>query len=113
MVKPGDAGFVRLDTVTGAVSHCVPDREGWSCTSLDAPDVDARLSAMAGNVDELASALRQLSARVDQLAEKVDPPPASSVQAEPAPLATFVAKAMDRFVTMVRVLKYGAPPPAA
>lgn len=34
-MAPTEGGFVRLDTVTGAMSFCSKDNGGWSCTPME------------------------------------------------------------------------------
>jgi len=34
-MHPADDGFLRLDTMTGAVSHCQKDSDKWKCQPMD------------------------------------------------------------------------------
>src|SRR4051812_12613439 len=78
-VQPSDDGFIRLDTQTGAVSHC-GRREGvWFCEKL----VEDQ-TALEKRIDELATRLDALSRKVDALAARppamAEPPPAQVVE---------------------------------
>ena len=118
-------GFVRLDTVTGAVSHCRQISGAWQCQPLAGVD-DARLQALTAEVAKLTADVAVLGSRVDALAGgKAAPavPPTASVMPSPAsapPPATgapaiatapphhgMIAEVLDRFLGLVRRLKHG------
>jgi hypothetical protein len=100
-VQPSDDGFVRLDTQTGAVSHC-GRREGvWFCDKL----VEDQ-TALEKRVEELAARLDVLAGKVDALAAG---PPAVA-QPAPAPVVErtdFTTRLMHRFYALIRRMKGG------
>ena len=115
-LAPAPGGFTRLDTATGAVSHCARRDDGvWYCEPLDGSqaDPDRRLDQLTATIDDLAGRLDALSARVDGLAAVVEgapppaiaPPPAVDVAGSPPGLANELVR---RFVAMVRRLKTAA-----
>ena len=110
-LAPSDTGFVRLDTQTGATSHCAPRDGVWFCEPLATDDaVAARLDALAAEVTKLSAALSELTARLDALAARMDQQgPAAAIDAPPRePSPGFIATAMQRFLDIVRMLKHGA-----
>ena len=107
-------GFVRLDTATGAVSHCRPDKGTWRCEPLAADDGNVRLrvDALATEVAKLTAAVSVLDARVAALA------PVGSPAATVPPTAerpNVVKDVVSRFLDLVRAVKHGraAATPAA
>jgi hypothetical protein len=95
-------GFVRLDTVTGAASHCAAAKGVWRCEPL--PIEESRLNALATEVAALSAKVAALSARVAAL-------PAGTVAAAPpvktTPRPNFVHEALNRLLSLVRTLKHG------
>ena len=113
-------GFVRLDTATGAVSHCRQWDGVWRCETLPGEDaaLNARLDALSGEVARLSAALAALDSRVAALAriDRDSRLPPTATGDEESPKAEGLAKRMmGRFFDMVRALKYGnaSPTPAA
>jgi len=108
-------GFVRLDTATGAVSHCSQEAGVWHCDTIAGEDatLKARLDALTGEVAKLSAAVAALGARVADLAVGAkSTAPVAPVAADP-PIegrAGFAGRAVDRFLAMVRALRHGAPP---
>jgi hypothetical protein len=117
-IAPNDAGAIRIDTTTGAVSHCAPKDGAWTCDpvpSRAAPVASAPSAPSSSDPAAVSSALAGLSARVDELSRRVD-------QAAGVPVATSIGKPLSaaparpslaavivgRLVTMVKRLK--APP---
>jgi hypothetical protein len=98
-VQPSDDGFIRLDTETGAVSHC-GRREGvWFCEKLveDRTALERRIDALAARLDALTRAVAGLAAR----------PPAVAAPA-PAPVverSDFTTRLMHRFYALIRRMK--------
>lgn len=96
-LAPGEGdGFVRLDTRTGAVSHCAQDQGVWHCAPIDDPVAAERLKALTARVDRLSGAVDALSSRVDKLAATAAAPapsagapaiPEASASAAPVPAA--------------------------
>lgn len=111
LLSASPSGFVRLDTVTGATSHCRQQGGVWRCEPLLASD-DAtaeRLEALSREVTRLSAALAALNARVAALA-----PVDREVVVAPAiesPTVTrgrgFAAQLVERFLDVVRTLKHG------
>ena len=105
-VQPSVDGFIRLDTETGAVSHCARRDNVWRCDVL-AADRSA-IEAVAAEVKALNDRLDALSARLDALegrATVVQPPETGEV--EPAP--GFAEMLLQRLFQLVRDMKGGQP----
>ncbi len=99
-------GFVRLDTATGAVSHCRPDKGIWRCEPLAAEDgnVGPRLEALAREVAKLTAAVAVLDARVAAIVPVESP----AVTLPPTAQRSNVVKdVVSRFLDLVRALKHG------
>lgn len=113
-LAPSDNGFIRLDTGTGATSHCGEKGGVWYCEPLAEAGgaTAARLDALTGEVAELAAALSALTARFDALTARLDQLAALPAVAEAPPEAGarpgFIATVMQRFLDMVRGIKHGA-----
>jgi hypothetical protein len=119
MVKPrftldsSGAGFVRLDTATGAVTHCSVTNGTWTCDPILAPDegLGPRVDALAGDVARLTAEMAALRTQVDQLADRAAAPPAGGAPAvaaaEHAPARTLAKRIVSRFLAMVHQLKHG------
>ena len=95
-------GFVRLDTETGAVSHCAPQDGVWHCAPLAAESsaISKKLDALSANVTRLTAAVAALNARVAALAPVGQPAPQAFGQ-------SVTEKIVGRFLAMVRRLKHG------
>jgi hypothetical protein len=110
-LAPGAEGFVRLDTRTGAMSHCTRQEGVWRCQPVieETGLLAAELDALSAKVDGLAAALAALGARVDGLVAGVDRPgPAVTVEpASPTVERGVVATAVERLFALVRLLKHG------
>jgi hypothetical protein len=112
-----DGGFTRLDTRTGAVSHCTRSEGIWRCEPADGataatpvppaaappqtaaatPGIEARLDALAGRLDRLSADVAALAAAVSRL----QPPP--TVVAEGS--RSFPEEAVSRLQRMVAGVK--------
>ncbi len=74
-MTPSGEGMLRLDTQTGAVSHCMQDTGNWICKSI----ADDR-NALENEIDRLSNQNRQLRA---ELAKRgLEAPPQLDPQAE-------------------------------
>ncbi|MEJ0012000.1 MAG: hypothetical protein WDM94_05075 [Bauldia sp.] len=93
-------GVVRLDTATGAVSHCRPTKGIWRCETL--PVESSRLDALATEVAALTAKVAALSASL-----KTPPVTSTPVAATEPPKPNFVHEALGRFLDLVRTLKHG------
>jgi hypothetical protein len=105
-------GFVRLDTVTGAVSHCRPANGVWRCEPIAGVD-DSRFQALAAEVAKLTADVALLGHRVDDLAmpvATVRAPPSAAIPAAPVARPNPVVAVMDRLLAFVRTLKHGRDP---
>ena len=68
-IEPSMDGFIRLDTTTGAVSHC-NRREGvWHCDVIveDAAGLSAEIGKLSAEVARLAGEVADLRSRVEVL----------------------------------------------
>jgi hypothetical protein len=97
-------GFIRLDTETGAMSHC-GKREGiWRCDVLaeDSSALQARIDALQDEVGDLRTAVEALTVRIDAMTRGQ-----SSVQRqeEMDQALGFTEQVMRRFFDMVREMK--------
>lgn len=135
-LTPSDTGFTRLDTTTGALSHCDEKGGVWYCNPLIEADgpIAGRIDALAaevaalteaiadlpsdvgvtvGRLDLLAAEVAALAGRVEALAAA--PPvvqPRPSPEASP-PAPSLVAAAVERLLAMVWTLKHGRETPSA
>ncbi len=107
-IAPSETGFVRMDTRTGAVSHCSRRDGRWFCEPI--PDVGAPAEV---RLDAVEDALEELRQRVEALAEAVvgQPRPEAGQAVAPAETAAaetrrgFAVEVMERFRTLVRGLR--------
>lgn len=109
-LAPGEAGgFVRLDTRTGAVSHCRQENGVWHCQPILDPGLKDRLSALSDKVDHLSAGLDRLSARVDTLAADVATRATGATAADKtaAKPKGFAQTAVTRLLELIRTLKHG------
>jgi hypothetical protein len=108
-LAPDANGFIRLDTRTGATSHCAPEDGVWRCEPLieETGALAAGLEALAARVDSVSAAMAELGARVDALAARVEASPAAGDVA-PIEERGLVATAVARLLALVRLLKHGA-----
>ena len=111
-LAPSATGFVRLDTATGATSHCSEVGGVWQCQPLGETDgaLAVRLDALSAEVTRLAAALAELTARLDMLAARFDrvTPPVAAEAPPPEARRGIIATAMERLFDLVRMLKHGA-----
>ena len=97
-VQPSDDGFIRLDTQTGAVSHCGRRAGVWFCEKLveDQTALERRLEELAARVDALSKQVDALAAR-----PPAAPPPPAQVVESP----DFTTKLIRRFYALIRRMK--------
>lgn len=105
-LSPGPQGFVRLDTASGALSHCAYKDGQWTCERLSTDDeaLRARVDKLADQVARMDAVVERLSRTVDRLAAGAPP----AAEPEPSPVATLSRQMVDRFLDLVRRLKHGA-----
>jgi hypothetical protein len=111
---PAEGGFVRLDTETGAVSHCQRGNAAaggvWRCAAIP-EDVFAKPAPPAtpgGDVAELRRQVEALSARIDAVERQSEPKAQLSSDPELDRAMNFSEELMRRFFGMVRELKQDA-----
>lgn len=99
-IEPSVDGFVRLDTETGAVSHCYRRDDVWRCDVL-AEDRSA--------IAEVADEVRALNDRIDALAARLEALEARDQAAVPPPRtepeAGFAEALMQRLFDLVRDIR--------
>jgi hypothetical protein len=121
-IAPSDDGFVRLDTATGAVSHCGRRDGAWSCDVLieeqsardkEIAGLKQQLAAMTAELSRLAAQVAGLDARLKAVEAAPPAAPESRVSTEGARPVTrprgFAQEVMQRFITFVRVMKRDDP----
>ncbi len=111
-LAPGQgSSFVRLDTRTGAVSHCDQQAGVWRCEPIVESGLKDKLSALSNKVDRLSSDLDRLSLRVDTLAADAGSPalPAAAGPGDKAADAPhgFAPAVVYRLLEMIRAIKHG------
>ena len=104
---PSKDGFVRLDTRTGAVSHCSPTDGVWRCDPLPQETaMTTRLNALSAEVEKLSAALAALDARVAGLAP-IGVPTATMQPPSSGTRVSVAGQAIRRLFDAVRRLKHG------
>lgn len=102
-MAPTENGFVRLDTVTGAMSLCSRGRHGWQCRVMGSNE-DAQqhreIEALKSENAELRSELLRLERRLSELARR-DASPQNVPEFE-LPKEEDVDKAVDYLEGMIR-----------
>ena len=129
-----DDGLMRLDTQTGAVSHCARRPSGWSCEALpdDRTALESEIARLAGENDKLSARVSALQKELET-ARAAPPPvppqtvpnPARPPAATPPPegrdlpsdaeidrMMTFAEKMFRRFLDMVDRLRAEQRPTA-
>lgn len=104
-VQPSADGFVRLDTRTGAVSHCSKEEGVWRCEPFadTTPAVDPRVGALSAEVAALKAKVGELTARIDALSPLTT---GDTVQPAPDHAPTgFAETLVGRLFALVRELK--------
>lgn len=103
-------GFIRLDTRTGATSHCTRPDGIWRCQPVIEEEgaLAVRIDAVADEIARLSATVASLDDQLDALAERLDETPSIGAEAsEVAEGRGFVATALDRLLAFVRLLKHG------
>ena len=118
-IAPSASGFIRLDTVTGAISHCAPRNGVWFCDVLSGDDrsaEDRRIADLKRQVDAVTIQLARMAQAVAALDGRLQ-----TVEAVPRPQGVTVPPAnhsarqgfggevVRRFILMVREMKGGEP----
>ncbi|MGB6389695.1 MAG: hypothetical protein WBF11_06630 [Methyloceanibacter sp.] len=110
-LAPAGSGFLRLDSATGALSHCRQKLGGWTCEGI-ADDVSAlkqEIDRLAGETDELKQRLAKAEAELESQHAEQEPFAARpSIRLPGAALDEmneFVDRLVRRLQDMVRDLK--------
>lgn len=112
-IAPDRDGFVRLDTMTGAVSHCHKREGTWRCDALaeERTDLDRDISLLRQEVAVLRAELSRLTGRLGATAQdsvstsaELQIPGGRQID-QPEKSRSFVEQVMYRFLEMVRQLK--------
>ena len=125
---PVEGGVMRLDSRTGAVSHCARRPSGWTCEA--APDDRAALEAEIARLtienQRLSGRVTELERRIEQSRAGPPPVPPTDVPNPAAPpkagpdlpsdaevdrVMTFVEKVFRRFMAMVQTMRLEPPQP--
>ncbi len=108
-IAPDEDGFVRLDTETGAMSHCVKRDGSWQCDVLadDRSAADARIESLAREVDALTRKVDSLAEQLEKSVSKESGTTAGVPPQDPEfdQALSFAERLMQRFFDMVRQLK--------
>ena len=111
LTSGADSSFVRLDTRTGAVSHCRQSGGVWRCDPIMDSGLADRLTALSDKVDRLSTELDRLSLRVDGMGAGAGTrAPAAATTADDRAGARptgFVRAAVYRLLDMIRTIKHG------
>jgi hypothetical protein len=102
-IEPSVDGFIRLDTETGAISHCTRRDNVWRCETL-AEDRSA-VEALTDQVRALGERVDALTGRLDELEGRppVDVPPPAATEFEPEP--GFAEMLVQRLILLVRDIR--------
>jgi hypothetical protein len=119
-IAPDEDGFVRLDTRTGAMTHCGKRAGAWRCDVLaeERSEFDRRLDALDREVAALKAEIGRLTAALSATEKKpetsVSPSPtdpsAGTRDEELDEALSFAERLMRRFFDLVRQLKSEEPP---
>jgi hypothetical protein len=123
-IAPQDDGFLRLDTRSGAVSHCRKDAAGeWTCVPFNEADairsdaiaaLEARIAALSAELDALRADLDRLRGGAGPALPQQPQTPPPQAEAEKSTLPdeaeleralSFMEIVMRRFLTMVEDMK--------
>jgi hypothetical protein len=99
-VLPSPDGFIRIDTATGAVSHCGKREGAWYCDVL----IEDR-GLMERRLDALTAQIASLADRIEKLAARIDRPPPPAVVPAPVEEPGFTATLMRKLFVLVKGLK--------
>ena len=115
-IEPSMDGFIRLDTTSGAVSHC-SRREGvWHCDVIvdDTTGLSAQIEKLTAEVARLVGEVAALRARVaaleGQAAAGGGPAVREDARADQA--MGFAERLMQRFFGLVREMKRDTADPS-
>jgi hypothetical protein len=104
-ITPEKDGFTRLDTATGALSHCGKQDGIWRCAVLAEArsDPGRDFILLRDEAASLNAEIVRLSERLAEIEQRLDSSnPAPNVAGDSL---TFAERAMQRFVKMIKTLK--------
>lgn len=115
-ISPTSEGFVRLDAVTGTMTHCRVVAELWRCDppAYSESEIDARLRELDAKIEGLGAQLATLAGRVPAATQVVvapepetilEPPIASVPEPTHASGPNFFERALDRLFKLVGGMK--------
>jgi hypothetical protein len=110
-IQPSDDGFVRLDTESGAVSHCRRTDNIWRCQPIAddkavlADKIDALTAEVATLTAELTRMKSELAALSETRTDKPTPTVSPQDEKEFDRAMGFAERLMKRFFDMVRELQ--------
>jgi hypothetical protein len=109
VLSAAPGGFVRLDTTTGAVSHCGQQAGVWYCDALAGEDagLKARLDALAAEVAKLSTTVAAFDGRIAKLESGEPKLVPTSAPAPAAKRPGLAGQAVHRLVVLIRTLKHG------
>jgi hypothetical protein len=102
VLKDVDGGFIRLDTETGAVSHCRTRDEHWRCEPV--ADAQAALQDEINRLAEKNAALEQELAELTEGERKRGPSIVLPSEEDVERIFGFFEKFMQRFIDFARGL---------
>jgi hypothetical protein len=96
-IAPSADGFVRLDTVTGAVSYCRQAEGAWTCeTATEQSGMDAALGNLAARAARLSEDVDALERDIAALRGGGAAPPAAQPQSGEPALTPEDERELDR-----------------
>lgn len=119
-ISPDEDGFVRLDTESGALSHCGRQDGVWRCAPLaEGSDLSGEVAGLKARIGELTAEVTQLRERIATLEARPATEPKPEAEAPEAEeqgsefdqALSFFDELMQRFLDMVRELKKADEPP--
>lgn len=110
-IQPSDDGFVRLDTESGAVSHCTRTDGVWRCEAVadDKAALESKVEALSAEVEALTAELDRLRTELADLKGVETDKPKAELSPENEKefdrAMGFAERLMKRFFEMVHDLK--------
>ena len=107
-IQSSDNGFVRLDTESGAISHCKRMEGTWRCDAIteDKAVLEKQVGVLSAQVETLSTEIDRLKGEIATL--KTGPPQTSLTPKEEREFDKamgFAERLMKRFFEIVRDLK--------
>jgi len=120
-ISSDEDGFVRLDTKTGALTHCKKQEGIWRCEILaeERPDIDGDIQSLRDAAAALNAELSRLTERLGAIEESLGAAGSGPVmeidpviedrEKGPDQTSTLAERIMQRLFEMIRELKGEAP----